>query len=315
MQHIEEAGVHSGDSECLLPPYQISEAVGQQLTDFTRRISRALRVRGLLNMQFALLDGVVYVIEANPRASRTVPFVSKATGVPLARLATDLALGARIGDLGLPPEGTMQGHAVKKPVFPFNKFPDASVYLGPEMRSTGEVMAWAPGIGQATQKAWIAAGSRLPLRGNAYISLNDRDKRRAPEIGRAFRDLGFELLATHGTAAALEAAGMPARSIYKVHEGSPDIADEIAAGHVQLIVNTPLGRVSRFDENAVGRAALRYGVPMVTTLSGALALARAITSQREGETHVLSLQERLASWGRTTAPQNGSPREASRGGV
>jgi carbamoyl-phosphate synthase large subunit len=266
MQHIEEAGVHSGDSECLLPPYQISEAVAHQLTDYTRRISRALCVRGLLNMQFALLDGVVYVIEANPRASRTVPFVSKATGVPLARLATDLALGARLGDLGLPPEGSMLGHAVKKPVFPFNKFPDASVYLGPEMRSTGEVMAWAPGIGPATQKAWIAAGCRLPLRGNAYISLNDRDKRRAPEIGRAFRDLGFELLATQGTAAALEAAGMTA-------------------------------------------------VPMVTTLSGALALARAIGAQRAGETHVLSLQERLASWGRGAALQDGSPREASHGGV
>jgi carbamoyl-phosphate synthase large subunit len=305
MQHVEEAGVHSGDSECMLPPYQLPPGVESQLQDATRRIARALHVRGLLNMQFALLDGTVYVIEANPRASRTVPFVSKATGLPLARLATDLALGARLGDLGLPPEGAMHGHAVKKPVFPFNKFPDASLYLGPEMRSTGEVMAWAPSVGQATAKAWIAAGSRLPQAGFAYISLNDRDKRRADEIGRAFADLGFDLLATRGTAAALAAAGLPVRALNKVNEGKPDIVDEIAAGNVQLIVNTPLGRASRFDENAVGRAALRYGVPMITTLSGAHAFARAIRSQREGALHVLSLQERLTAWGRgaVAAPQ------------
>jgi carbamoyl-phosphate synthase large subunit len=309
MQHIEEAGVHSGDSECLMPPYQITPEVERQLVDATRRIARALRVRGLLNMQFALLDGTVYVIEANPRASRTVPFVSKATGLPLARLATDLALGARLADLALPPEGAMRGHAAKKPVFPFNKFPDASVYLGPEMRSTGEVMSWAPSLGQATAKAWIAAGSSLPQSGNAYLSLNDRDKRRAVEIGRAFHELGFQLLATRGTAAALAAGGLQARVINKVKEGEPDIADEIAAGHVQLIVNTPLGRTSRFDENAVGRAALRYAVPMITTLSGALALARAIGAQRDGSLHVLSLQERLAAWGRPAAPATEISRE------
>jgi carbamoyl-phosphate synthase large subunit len=312
MQHIEEAGVHSGDSECLLPPYQISGDVAEQLALHTRRIARALGVRGLLNMQFALLDGVVYVIEANPRASRTVPFVSKATGLPLARLATDLALGARLRDLELPPEGRSAGCAVKKPVFPFNKFPDASVFLGPEMRSTGEVMAWAPSIGQATQKAWVAAGSPLPLRGAAYISLNDRDKRRAVELGRAFHDLGFALRATRGTAAVLESAGLAARVVNKVREGTPDIADEIAAGHIQLIVNTPLGRVSRYDENAVGRAALRYGVPMVTTISGGLALARAVRAQRDGDVQVLSLQERLTAWG--TAPRSEPhAREATRG--
>jgi carbamoyl-phosphate synthase large subunit len=297
MQHIEEAGVHSGDSECLLPPYQISEDVQRTLADATRAIAQALGVRGLLNMQFALLQGTVYVIEANPRASRTVPFVSKATGLPLARLATDLALGASIHDLSLPPEGRMQGYAVKKPVFPFNKFPDASVYLGPEMRSTGEVMAWAPSLGEATLKAWIASNARLPLEGGAYISLNDSDKRRAPEIGRAFLDLGFHLLATRGTSQVLAAAGLEARAVDKVHEGKPDVADVIAAGEIQLIVNTPLGRTSRFDENAVGRAALRYGVPMVTTLSGAQALARAIRTQRESEPHVLSLQERLSTRG------------------
>ena len=314
MQHIEEAGVHSGDSECLLPPYQITPEVERQLVDSTRRIARALQVRGLLNMQFALLDGVVYVIEANPRASRTVPFVSKATGLPLARLATDLALGARLADLGLPAEGVTRGHAVKKPVFPFNKFPDASIYLGPEMRSTGEVMAWAPTLGLATAKAWIAAGCPLPQSGNAYISLNDRDKRRAGEIGSAFAALGFELMATRGTAAALAAAGLTARAIHKVREGTPDIADEIAAGAVQLIVNTPLGRTSRYDEHAVGRAALRYGVPMITTLSGAHALARAIRTQRDGELHVLSLQERLPALSTAAPPAVPAP-EPSRGHV
>src|SRR5262249_33513647 len=190
MQHIEEAGVHSGDSEGIMPPYDVTPEIEHPLCRHTRRIGRALRVHGLLNMQFALHRDGVYVLEANPRASRTVPYVSKALGLPLARLATDLALGARLRDLRLPPEGVLRGYAVKKPVFPFNKFPDASVYLGPEMRSTGEVMSWAPSIGQATEKAWVAAGCQLPQGGHAYLSLNDHDKRRAPEIARAFADLG-----------------------------------------------------------------------------------------------------------------------------
>jgi carbamoyl-phosphate synthase large subunit len=306
MQHIEEAGVHSGDSECQLPPYQVTPEIEHQLAQATRRIARALHVRGLLNMQFAVHRERIYAIEANPRASRTVPFVSKAIGIPVARLATQVALGARLRDLGLPAEGGMRGHAVKKPVFPFNKFPDASVYLGPEMRSTGEVMAWAPSAGQATEKAWVAANFALPQQGCAYLSLNDHDKRRAGDIGRAFHDLGFELAATQGTAQALAEAGLSARSIHKVREGKPDVVDEIARGALQVIVNTPLGRESRFDEQAVGRAALRYGVPMVTTLAGALALSRAIRSRRDNEPHVLSLQERLASWHgtRVTAPES-----------
>ncbi len=301
MQHIEEAGVHSGDSECLLPPFVLEGELRQALESTTRRIADALQVRGLLNMQFAVLDGVLYVLEANPRASRTVPFVSKTIGVSLARMATEVALGARLADLDLPPEGVLQGFAVKKPVFPFRKFPDANVYLGPEMRSTGEVMGWAPELGQATLKAWIAAGERLPLCGTAYISVNERDKRRAPEVGRAFRELGFDLLATGGTAATLTAAGIPARTVFKVREGKPDIRDEIQAGHVDLIVNTPLGKTSRFDENAVGRTAVAHGIPMVTTLSGALALARAIRALREENIHVRSLQDRLQSWGRFPA--------------
>jgi carbamoyl-phosphate synthase large subunit len=198
-------------------------------------------------------------------------------------------------------------------VFPFDKFPDASIYLGPEMRSTGEVMAWAPTVGLATEKAWIAAGHRLPQGGAAYISLNDRDKRRAGEIGLAFHELGFDLVATRGTAAALLSAGLRVgRVLNKVNEGKPDIVDAIAAGEVQLIVNTPLGRASRFDENAVGRTALRYGVPMITTLSGAHAFARAIRAERDQEPHVLSLQERLAA----RAQAAGTPLrpEALRGG-
>ncbi|MFQ5601335.1 MAG: carbamoyl phosphate synthase large subunit, partial [Candidatus Krumholzibacteriia bacterium] len=298
MQHIEEAGVHSGDSECVLPPCILPDDVRGSLEDSTRRIAQALEVRGLINMQFAVLDGVVYVLEANPRASRTVPFVSKATGLPLARLATDLALGASMQDLDLPHESSMPGFAVKKPVFPFQKFPAAGVFLGPEMRSTGEVMGWAPDLGQATLKAWVAAGEGLPVRGNAHISLNDADKPRAAEIGRAFHELGFDLVATRGTARALRAAGLQARVVLKVHEGKPDVSDEIAAGNIQLVVNTPLGRKSRFDESAVGRTALAFGIPMVTTLSGALALARAIRARRDQRIHVQSLQERLLEWGR-----------------
>ncbi|UCE01653.1 MAG: carbamoyl-phosphate synthase large subunit [Candidatus Latescibacterota bacterium] len=298
MQHIEEAGVHSGDSECLLPPYVLPAAVRATLEEYTRRIAQALSVRGLINMQFAVLEGTVYVLEANPRASRTVPFVSKTLGLPLARLATQIALGARIQELDLPPEGELEGVAIKNPVFPFRKFPAAGVFLGPEMRSTGEVMGWAPDVGQATLKAWIASNERLPIQGNAYISLNEADKRRAAEIGSAFQELGFALLATAGTCRTLQAAGLSARPVMKVNEGKPDVADEIAAGNIQLIVNTPLGMVSRFDENAVGRTAVAHGVPMVTTLSGALALARAIRTLREGRIHVLSLQERLQAWGR-----------------
>jgi carbamoyl-phosphate synthase large subunit len=298
MQHIEEAGVHSGDSECLLPPYFLPDDVRVALEGATRRVAEALQVRGLLNMQFAVLDGVVYVLEANPRASRTAPFVSKATGLPLARLATDVALGASLRDFDLPPEGELQGFAIKKPVFPFRKFPDASIYLGPEMRSTGEVMGWAPGLGRATLKAWVAANERLPLRGNAYISLNESDKQRAADIGRVFHDLGFELLATRGTAGVLESQGLPVRAVFKVNEGKPDVGDEIAAGNIQLIVNTPLGETSRFDEAAVGRTAVAHGIPMVTTLSGAQALARAIRALREDRIHVMSLQERLRAWGR-----------------
>jgi carbamoyl-phosphate synthase large subunit len=302
MQHIEEAGVHSGDSECLLPPYVLPEDVQQRLLDYTRRIAAALQVRGLINIQYALLDDTVYVIEANPRASRTVPFVSKAIGVPLARLATQLALGDRLRDLGLPPEGRMSGVAVKKPVFPFRKFPLTRVFLGPEMRSTGEVMSWAPDVGQATLKAWLAAGERLPTQGHAYLSLNKTDKARAAAIGHAFVDLGFELLATRGTAQAMAAAGIPTRVVHKVNEGKPDIVDAIVEGRVQLIVNTPLGGTSRFDENAVGRAAIQRGIPMVTTTSGALALARAIRARRDKRIHVLSLQERLVEWGTGSAP-------------
>jgi carbamoyl-phosphate synthase large subunit len=305
MQHIEEAGVHSGDSECLLPPSVLSESVQKALITATRRIAAALRVKGLLNMQFGLYEDTIYVIEANPRASRTVPFVSKATGLPLARLATQLALGATLDELQLPPENELHGVAIKKPVFPFRKFPLSTVYLGPEMRSTGEVMGWAPGLGQATLKAWLAAGENLPLQGHAYISLNVRDKPRAAEIATSFQRLGFRLLATRGTAEVLRQAGFECETLFKVHEGKPDIVDAIEAGRVQLIVNTPLGETSRFDESAVGSSAIQHQVPMVTTLSGAMALARAIRARREQPVHVLSLQERIEQAGRGAWVQRG----------
>jgi len=312
MQHVEEAGVHSGDSECLLPPYQITRRSKNSWCARPAPWPGRFGSGGSSTCSSRSWDGIVYVLEANPRASRTVPFVSKATGLPLARLATDLALGARLRDLDLPPEGEIHGHAVKKPVFPFDKFPDASIYLGPEMRSTGEIMAWAPSVGQATEKAWIAAGHRLPLSGHAYISLNDRDKRRAGEIGRAFRDLGFELLATRGTAAALAAAGLEVHRVLQQgqrrpaghrrrHRRRPSAAHRQHAARARLALRRERGRPGRAalpradDHDALGRARVRAGH----------------RRRRDGEPHVLSLQERLAAWGR---PRGGTrPPEALRG--
>jgi len=289
MQHIEEAGIHSGDSACVLPPYMITSQALEEITEITRKVALELGVVGLINLQFAYKDGTVYMLEANPRASRTIPFVSKATNVPLAKIAAELAAGKKLREFDLPPWDTTRRVSVKEAVLPFNKFPDERVYLGPEMKSTGEAMGISSSFADAFARAVIAAGSTLPTSGKVFISVNDNDKLGIIPIARDFRELGFEIIATTGTARALHRNGIQAETIYKVGEGRPSIVDSIKNGEVTLVINTPLGPQSRYDEAAIGKAAIRKGVLTITTLSGAQASVRALR-RRNGPT-VRSLQE------------------------
>ncbi len=292
MQHIEEAGIHSGDSACVIPPWHpaVKERVGV-IRDYTRRLALALGVRGLLNIQFALKDGVVYVLEVNPRASRTVPFVSKAIGVPLAKLAARIAAGRTLPELGFTEEIVPRGVFVKESVFPFVRFPGEDPLLGPEMRSTGEVMGMSGSFGLAFAKAQIAAGNPLPGGGRAFLSVNDFDKPSLLPIARDLAALGFQLVATLGTAEYLRGNGLEVQNVYKAGEGRPNIVDRILSGEIHLIVNTPLGRESYYDEPAIRKTATMRGVPLVTTMSGAAAAVQGIRAVREEGLSVLSLQE------------------------
>jgi carbamoyl-phosphate synthase large subunit len=301
MQHIEDAGVHSGDSACVLPPYLLSGEILDEIRETTRRFALELGVVGLMNVQYAIRDGVLYTLEVNPRASRTVPFVSKATGVPLARLAARIMAGERIADLGIPSEPTMGGVAVKEAAFPFNRF-EVDILLGPEMRSTGEVMGFDDSFGMAFAKAQLAAGNVLPqVAGNLVVTVNDRDKRTVTPILRRFHDLGFRILATKGTHAHLTRLGIPAERVFKVGEGRPDIVDLIMSDQVQLLVNTPLGKKSQYDDYAMRRAAITYNVPYLTTMSATSAACDALIALRSRTHQVRSLQERLAA-AREAAP-------------
>ncbi len=292
MEHIEEAGVHSGDSSCVLPSIAIGQEQLATIRDYTIRLARALRVIGLMNAQYAIKDGKVYVLEVNPRASRTVPYVSKATGVPLARLAVRLMTGAKLRDLGYSTgELPVQQSFVKSPVFPFNKFPGVDPILGPEMRSTGEVMGVGESFGEAFAKAQLSAGQALPDRGAIFLSVNDRQKPEAVEVARKFAGLGFSLVATRGTAFTLRAAGIDCRTVLKVNEGRPNVVDLIKAGDLSLIINTPAGAHSFFDEKSIRRAAVTHGIPCITTLSGARAAASGIAARREHPARVWSLQQ------------------------
>ena len=292
MEHVEEAGVHSGDSSCVLPPHSLSAAVLQTIQDYTVRMARALKVIGLMNVQYAVKDEVVYVIEVNPRASRTVPYVSKATGVPLARLAVALMLGQKLSDVtehtGVLP---VPQSFVKSPVFPFNKFPGVDPALGPEMRSTGEVMGVGESFGEAFAKAQLSAGTPLPDSGTIFISVNDRFKTEAVEVARKFSDLGFQLVGTRGTAAAIRSAGMPCKTIFKVNEGRPNAVDLLKGHSLQLVIYTATGALSFSDEKAIRRSAVLYRVPCITTLSGARAAAEAVASRRRDPVRVWSLQD------------------------
>jgi carbamoyl-phosphate synthase large subunit len=291
-EHIEEAGIHSGDSSCVLPPVRIDPEHLETMRHYTKKLARALSVRGLMNIQFAIKDHRVYVLEVNPRASRTVPFVSKATGVPIARIAALVMAGQKLADFRLPEELTVQRFFIKSPVFPFAKFPGVDPILSPEMHSTGEVMGIGDTFGEAYGKALMGAGLSLPARGKAFMSVNDADKGAAVLLARKLNRLGFELIATLGTAARLREVGLEVENVFKVNEGRPNIVDHIKSGEISLIINTPLGRVSRFDEQAIRRAALQYNVPCVTTMTGAQALVEAIVAKDISTTpNVHSLQE------------------------
>jgi len=292
MQHIEEAGIHSGDSSCVLPPYMISEENYQTIVQQTLLLASTLKVKGLINVQFALRDGLIYVLEVNPRASRTVPFVSKATGIPWAKVASKVIMGKSLKALEIPDAEPTGRIAVKTPVFPFIKFPNVQTYLGPEMRSTGEVMGLDRTFGGAFAKAQIAAGNNLPTKGSVFISVNDNDKPTATAIARQLYELGFGILATEGTYKAFRKAGIPARMLHKVEEGRPNAVDLIINGDIQLIVNTPLGKVSRYDEYNIGRVALARNVPCLTTLSASWAAVQAIRVLQGRELNVTALQDR-----------------------
>jgi carbamoyl-phosphate synthase large subunit len=292
MEHIEEAGVHSGDSSCVLPAQSIPQRQLDLIEDYTVRLARALNVIGLMNVQYAIKDGTVYVLEVNPRASRTVPYVSKATGVPLPKIAVGLMLGRKIRDFtdatGVLP--VLQDF-VKSPVFPFNKFPGVDPALGPEMRSTGEVMGVGVNFGEAFAKAQMSAGTPLPEKGTVFISVNDHHKSEAVDVARKFAALGFQLVATRGTAAALRAAGLSCKMVFKVNEGRPNAVDLLKAGAVQLAIYTTAGAPAFFDEKAIRRSAVHYRVPCITTMSGARAAAEAVAARRRDPIRVWSLQE------------------------
>jgi carbamoyl-phosphate synthase large subunit len=331
MQHIEEAGIHSGDSSCVLPAVDIPEHLLERMREYTFKLARALKVVGLMNVQFAIprseyttdhlgaalqarpnpapdlegrgytvtngSGGKVYVLEVNPRASRTVPYVSKATGIPMAKIASRLMTGRKLREF-LPEFvdqrkdlDTGSCYYVKSPVFPWNKFPGVDTVLGPEMKSTGEVMGVADNFGEAFAKAQIAAGQKLPTQGCLFISVTDHDKPHVAEVARKFVDMGFKLVATAGTADVIEAAGMACDRVYKVKEGRPNVVDLIKGDRIQLIVNTPEGADPFFDEKAIRRAAVTARIPTITTLAAARAAAEGIAALQRGEVNVKALQQ------------------------
>jgi carbamoyl-phosphate synthase large subunit len=301
MQHVEEAGVHSGDSACVLPPMSLGEEMLDEIRETTRRISLELGVVGLINVQYAVAGGELCVIEANPRASRTVPFVSKAIGAPLAKIACRLMLGEPLSAQELPRDHP--GHvSVKEAVLPFARFAGADAVLGPEMRSTGEVMGIAADFPTAFGKAQAAAGVTLPREGTIFISVTDSDKPAATQLAVHFNDLGFKVIATAGTAQAISAMGVPVRKINKIAEGSPHVVDCIRGGEVDLVINTPTGSGARADGYEIRTAAVRHGIPCLTTMTGASAASRAIFAQTQGEPQVRALQELHADRERAQSP-------------
>jgi carbamoyl-phosphate synthase large subunit len=301
MQHIEEAGVHSGDSACVIPPHSLPRQVVEEIKRQARELARELNVQGLMNVQFAVTrDGTVYVLEVNPRASRTVPFVSKATGIPLARYAALVMVGVKLADLPNPFTGkpglreVVPAHySVKESVFPFNKFPGVDIILGPEMRSTGEVMGIDDRFPMAFAKSQLAASSALPRSGSIFLSVADRDKGDIIPVARALAEMGYRLLSTRGTAAALRAAGIQVQEVPKLQEGRPNLIDHMKNNQIALVINTPSGKGARTDEGKIRAAAVANGVTCITTLAAAQAAVEACRALREQELTVVALQERF----------------------
>ena len=290
MQHIEEAGIHSGDSSCVFPPYELSPRSKKTIEKYTREMALKLNTVGLINIQFAVKDEIVYVIEVNPRASRTIPFISKVIDIPLAKLAAQVGAGKKIRSLKLKHDLSRGLIAIKKPVFPFNKFPNQSLFLSPEMKSTGEVIGFDDNLGSAYAKATLGAGSELPVKGTVFMSVNESDKMDIIPIGRDFQEFGFDIVATSGTTKVLLENGVKCKEIFKVGEGRPNVVDAIKNNEIQLIINTPLGKQSRYDEYEIGKAAIKYKVTAITTIEGAQAAVRAVRNIKFGKLNYHSLQ-------------------------
>jgi len=291
MEHIEEAGINSGDSACVIPPYTLGDEIIKTIKESTRSLARELQVVGLMNIQYAVKNDVLYVLEVNPRASRTVPFVSKATGVAWAKIASMVMVGKKLSELGVSGECEIEHIAVKESVFPFNRFPGIDPVLGPEMKSTGEVMGIDRDFGRAYAKSQIAAGQILPVKGNVFISVRNQDKRSLIYIAKKLVDLGFSLLATSGTAKVLANNGLAVKSVLKITEGRPNIADMIKNGTIALIINTPSGREAYTDQLSLRSLAVMYTVPYITTISGASAAVNGIEFLQKGEIEVNALQD------------------------
>ena len=290
MEHIEEAGIHSGDSACALPPYSLPKEIIEKMKDQTRALAKALRVRGLMNVQFAIKDGEIFIIEVNPRASRTVPFVSKAQGQPFAKIAAKVMAGKSLAELGVTEPTPPRHTSVKEVVFPFSKFPGVDIILGPEMRSTGEVMGIDADFPHAFAKSQIAAGTVLPTSGTVYISVRNEDKKSVIPIAKSFAEMGFSIIATAGTLDVLEKNQIPAIRISKLAEGRPNIKDKIKDGKVHLIINTPTKKGPTTDEGKIRAMAVASRIPILTTITAATAAARAIKALQSGGWGVKPLQ-------------------------
>jgi carbamoyl-phosphate synthase large subunit len=290
MEHVELAGIHSGDSSCTIPPVSISQEHIDTIYRYTKMIAKELSVVGLMNIQYAIADGIVYVLEANPRASRTVPLVSKVCNISMARIATQLMLGKKIDELDLS-SPAIPHIGVKEAIFPFNMFPEVDPILGPEMRSTGEVLGIADSFGLAFFKAQEAAQQVLPTEGTVLITVCERDRPAVYEAAQQFTKLGFNIKATEGTYKFLASKGIESQLILKLHEGRPNIIDALKNKEIQLVINTPSGKLSQYDDSYIRKTAIKYKVPYMTTLAAALAAAKGITAYCQGKTSVRSLQD------------------------
>jgi carbamoyl-phosphate synthase large subunit len=291
MEHIEEAGVHSGDSACSIPPYSLTGKILDEVRKQTKALAKELNVVGLMNVQFAVKNGTVYILEVNPRASRTIPFVSKAIGRPLAKIATKLMVGKTLKDLGFTSEVLPGYTSVKEAVFPFIKLPGVDTLLGPEMKSTGEVMGIGVDFGRAFAKSQIAAGNTLPLEGNVFISVRDEDKAKIEPLARELKNMGFNIIATTGTARYLNERGIEAEKVLKVIEGRPHVVDRIKSAEIDMVINTSFGAKTVADSYSIRRSSIEHDIPYCTTVAGARAATLAISNMRKEGLNVKSVQE------------------------